>query len=415
VVDTSSSTPGSLPAGTSGELSLSFAPTSAVSLSGSLVLTDNNLNVVAPSYATQTIPLSGTGTPATPTITWPASPVIAYGTALTAAQLDASSTVAGTFAYNPPLGTVLNVGTQTLSVTFTPTDTADYTTAMATTSLGVSVAVPVLVFAPIGSQVYGAAPFAVSASSASTGLVAYAVVSGPATISGNMITLTGAGTVLLSANQTSTTSYAAATATTSFTVAAPFALTSATNSGSSGGSASVAPGAAASFSFALTPGVGGAFLDAIAFSAAGLPAGSTATFSPATIAAGAAATSLTLSIQTATFQGRSKKHRSEAFEDFCVVLGSVWPRPVKMSPLPSCFDCSGNRERRAARRGNVTASSRRPTALPQPARRRRIVIPTLRSCTQSITAPCDGRPSLQDKEILAVLPPRPDTGSPCRR
>ncbi len=48
----------------------------------------------------------------------------------------------------------------------------------------------------------------------------YAVVSGPATIAGNIVTLTGAGTVMLLANQAASGNYAAATATTSFIVAA---------------------------------------------------------------------------------------------------------------------------------------------------------------------------------------------------
>ena len=39
----------------------------------------------------------------------------------------------GTFVYTPPAGTVLNAGAaQTLSVTFTPTDAANYTGATAT-------------------------------------------------------------------------------------------------------------------------------------------------------------------------------------------------------------------------------------------------------------------------------------------
>ena len=55
-------------------------------------------------------------------------PGIAYGTPLSAAQLDATASVPGTFAYSPAAGTVLQAGSgQTLSVTFTPTDTTDYT------------------------------------------------------------------------------------------------------------------------------------------------------------------------------------------------------------------------------------------------------------------------------------------------
>src|SRR6185503_12512722 len=62
--------------------------------------------------------------PETPVITWPAPAPIVVGTALSATQLNATTTVAGTFAYTPASGTVLPLGTgQTLSVTFTPTDT----------------------------------------------------------------------------------------------------------------------------------------------------------------------------------------------------------------------------------------------------------------------------------------------------
>jgi hypothetical protein len=67
-----------------------------------------------------------TVTPATPTITWPTPGAIGYGTALSAAQLNATASTAGTFSYSPALGAVLGAGTQTLSVTFTPTDATDY-------------------------------------------------------------------------------------------------------------------------------------------------------------------------------------------------------------------------------------------------------------------------------------------------
>ena len=70
---------------------------------------------------------------ATPTITWATPADITYGTALGATQLNATASVPGTFVYTPAAGTVLNAGAaQTLSVTFTPTDAANYTTATAT-------------------------------------------------------------------------------------------------------------------------------------------------------------------------------------------------------------------------------------------------------------------------------------------
>jgi RHS repeat-associated protein len=75
---------------------------------------------------------------AVPVITWATPTAINSGTALSATQLDATSTVAGTFSYTPVSGTELAAGTQTLSVTFTPTDTTDYTTATASMVLTVN-------------------------------------------------------------------------------------------------------------------------------------------------------------------------------------------------------------------------------------------------------------------------------------
>jgi RHS repeat-associated protein len=74
----------------------------------------------------------------TPTITWPTPSAIALGTALSGTQLNATATVPGTFVYTPAAGTVLPAGTQTLSVTFTPANTVDYTAATKTVSLTVN-------------------------------------------------------------------------------------------------------------------------------------------------------------------------------------------------------------------------------------------------------------------------------------
>jgi len=79
---------------------------------------------------------------ATPTINWPAPAAILYGTALSGNRLDATasyngSPVAGTFAYSPASGTLLGAGLQTLSETFTPTDTTDYKSTTTTTTINV--------------------------------------------------------------------------------------------------------------------------------------------------------------------------------------------------------------------------------------------------------------------------------------
>jgi sugar lactone lactonase YvrE len=76
---------------------------------------------------------------ATPLITWPAPAEMMTGAALSPAQLDATASVHGTFVYAPAAGTVMDAGTQALSVTFTPTDTENYSTATATQTLLVDV------------------------------------------------------------------------------------------------------------------------------------------------------------------------------------------------------------------------------------------------------------------------------------
>jgi len=91
----------------------------------------------------------------TPIITWTNPAPIIYGTALTSNQLNATANVPGTFAYNPPNGTVLNVGANILTVIFTPTDTVDYSSVTGNVSLVVSPApsAPSFVFQPVSQVV----------------------------------------------------------------------------------------------------------------------------------------------------------------------------------------------------------------------------------------------------------------------
>lgn len=71
-------------------------------------------------------------------ITWAAPSNIKYPKPLNSTQLNATASVPGTFVYSPPAGTVLKPGTYTLKVTFTPTDSVDYTTATASVPLTVT-------------------------------------------------------------------------------------------------------------------------------------------------------------------------------------------------------------------------------------------------------------------------------------
>jgi hypothetical protein len=108
--------------------------------------------------ATATVNLTVNAALITPVITWPTPGAITVGTALNSIQLDATAAapgsntaLAGAFVYTPPSGTVENtVGNQTLSVTFTPTDTTDYATATATVTLAVNAAIaPSYTFNPV--------------------------------------------------------------------------------------------------------------------------------------------------------------------------------------------------------------------------------------------------------------------------
>ena len=70
----------------------------------------------------------------------------------------------------------------------------------------------------IGTRSLSAGSFTVSATSNSAGAFTYTVVSGPATISGSTVTLTGTGSVALKATQAASGSYASGTKTATFTV-----------------------------------------------------------------------------------------------------------------------------------------------------------------------------------------------------
>ncbi len=91
---------------------------------------------------------------AAPAITWPAPDPIAYGAAIGATQLNATATVPGSFAYTPAAGEILAPGVHELSVTFTPTDTLNYTTA--------SAAVPLTITEKLPTQIIWLAPSAIS-------------------------------------------------------------------------------------------------------------------------------------------------------------------------------------------------------------------------------------------------------------
>lgn len=93
---------------------------------------------------------------ATPTVTWNTPTDIVYGTLLSTTQLNATANVPGTFSYSPSSGTKLNAGNaQTLTVTFTPDDTATFYTTVKTVKLNVARALPNITWAQPDDIVYG--------------------------------------------------------------------------------------------------------------------------------------------------------------------------------------------------------------------------------------------------------------------
>jgi hypothetical protein len=81
---------------------------------------------------------------ATPSITWTTPAPIAFGMALSGTQLNAAASVPGTFNYNPAAGTIPAIGSDTLTVVLTPTDSMNYATATASVTLIVGQPAPVL-------------------------------------------------------------------------------------------------------------------------------------------------------------------------------------------------------------------------------------------------------------------------------
>src|SRR6185295_6952130 len=120
--------------------------TRSVSPTATTTYTLTATNSAGSTTATATVTVGGTRT--TPTITWSTPASIIYLTALSATQLNATTTVAGSWVYSPAAGVVLGAGAgQTLSVTFNPTDTASYNSANATTALTVLKATPLITWA----------------------------------------------------------------------------------------------------------------------------------------------------------------------------------------------------------------------------------------------------------------------------
>jgi Bacterial Ig-like domain (group 3) len=250
----------------------------------------------------------------TPPITWATPANIVYGTPLSGAQLDASSTLPGTFTYSPAAGTILATGKQTLNVTFTPTDAIDYTTATASVTLTVVPGTPTITITASANPIFASTGVSFTASlpsyaSSETGTMTFysgSTAIGTATVSGGQATLTttslAAGSQSITATYSGDANYGAATSGAITETVQDFTLTFAGGNGA----VTAEPGGQAAYTLVVTPTNGVLLPAAVTLTASNLPLGMTASFSPATIPAGSAATTVTMTI---TLPGKSANER----------------------------------------------------------------------------------------------------------
>jgi Bacterial Ig-like domain (group 3)/MBG domain (YGX type) len=111
-------------------------------------------------------------------------------------------------------GSTLTVnGVGTIVVAANQTGNSNYTAAtQVTANIVVNQAGQAISFTPASPVTYGVSPISLSAAGGSSGnAIIFSMVSGPGTISGSTLTVTGAGTIVVAANQTGNANYAAAT------------------------------------------------------------------------------------------------------------------------------------------------------------------------------------------------------------
>jgi len=253
------------------------------------------------------------------TITSPTGPLV-YGTTLgiTATASYNNAPVAGTFAYTAMTAggtafavtpsTVLPAGTYTLTASFAPTDTVTYKTASATALLAVNKAAPSI------SVTSSVNPILVQNATSLTATVSSAV-SGPAgtvtfydntasSVLASNIPLTGSvatlsistlavGTHSITAIYSGDTNFVTLTSAAFNEQVDDFSL-----SLSSGSviAQTILPGGTATYLLTISPTGAATFPAAVTLSVSGLPTGAIYTINPSMIAAGAGATSVTLTI-----------------------------------------------------------------------------------------------------------------------
>nr|WP_295864043.1 MBG domain-containing protein [uncultured Chitinophaga sp.] len=118
-----------------------------------------------------------------------------------------SSVVSGAPMLNTTANTTSAAGTYPISITAGSLRAANYTFTLTGGTLTVGPADQSITFPVISGKTYGDAAFTLSATASSALPVSYRIVSGPATVNGNTVTLTGAGMVTIAASQPGNTAF----------------------------------------------------------------------------------------------------------------------------------------------------------------------------------------------------------------
>jgi hypothetical protein len=207
-------------------------------LTGSVTITDNTLGIAG---KLQSIELAGTSVQQTPTvavapvsIAYQSDPTLLNATigfvGNTAPAGAVSFTIddhapviatcsgaasAFTCTANYPTG---KLWTKPHTITASLAADSNFTAATGTATLTVTQIAPVITFA-VDNHTYGDPAGSLAATSTSHAAITYSLVSGPATVSTNTLTIMGAGTVVLQASQPADDNHLAATQNATFTVA----------------------------------------------------------------------------------------------------------------------------------------------------------------------------------------------------
>jgi len=261
-----------------------------------------------------------------PGITWATPAPIVYGVPLSGTQLDASSTLPGSFAYSPTAGTVLGVGQQTLKVTFTPTDTVDYTTSTASVTLTVTPATPTLTVTASANPAFASNPVTLTATVSSLGVTPTGTVTfydgttvvGTGTLTAGVATVTTStltgGTQSITAVYSGDSSYGTATSGSYSETIEDFTLAL---------SGSITVGPVTTYTLVITP-VGASTLgQTLTMSVTGTPLGVTPVFTPATVPASSGTTQVTLQMESPAQLARQQPRRPFGGGALPVALGLV--------------------------------------------------------------------------------------------